>query len=173
MKEKKRVATCLEIEKACAVIWGWRQNMIVPNISWGAGIHECDLLVLSKAGWATEIEIKVSRSDLKKDAEKKHGHDSKKIKYLYFAIPDKLLNCIEFIPERAGIIAVYDNGSYGFRATVHRQPEANKEATKWTDKDRSNLGRLGCMRIWQLKSTVIGLINDRRLTAHETEKPSV
>lgn len=161
---KERTPTCLEIESVVAGIFGWRTYMIVPNVSWGAGVHECDLLILSKSNWATEIEIKVSRSDLKKDAEKKHGHSSKKIKYLYFAIPKNLLASIEFIPANAGIILVepYENRDYGFRGQVYREPVANKTAEKWTAFDRSNLGRLGCMRIWSLKNTVIGHVNDRK-----------
>ena len=45
--------------------FNYRANLIVPNISWGLGLHECDLLVLTSSGYATEIEIKVSKADLK------------------------------------------------------------------------------------------------------------
>lgn len=171
--KKKRVPTCMEIEMIVSRLWGWRTNVIVPNISWGAGVHECDLLILSKAGWATEIEIKVSRSDLKKDAEKKHAHSSDKIKYLYFAIPNTLLNCLEFIPERAGVIIItaYENEKYeGYHGEVFRHPEVNTSAKKWTEVERVNLGRLGCMRIWSLKQALIGQINDKRYLQKEMQK---
>lgn len=56
----------LEIETAIAMKLDIRKHIIVPNISWGAGLHECDLLVINKSGYATEIEIKISKSDLKK-----------------------------------------------------------------------------------------------------------
>ena len=156
---KKIVPTCQEIELLVANLWGWRKNLIVPNISWGAGLHECDLLILTASNWATEVEIKVSRADLKKDAGKEHGHVSDRIKFLYFAIPDHLLDCIEFIPDRAGIILItardMQHPELGFRASLHRQAQANPTAKKWTDMQRINMGRLGCMRIWTLKKTVI------------------
>lgn len=161
---KERMPTCIEIECLVARLWGYRQNIIVPNISWGAGLHECDLLVLSKAGYATEVEIKISRSDLKKDASKGHGHESDRIRYLYFALPEKLLTCLEFVPQRAGVIAIrpYLGREDGFYAEVVRQPEINTHARKWSDRERSNLGRLGCMQIWSLKSSLIGHINSKK-----------
>ena len=73
--------TTHKIEVALANHFNYRLNLIVPNISWGAFIwHECDLFIVSKAGYCTEIEIKISKSDLKKDFEKKHNHESDKIK---------------------------------------------------------------------------------------------
>ncbi len=43
------------------------EKIICPNISWGIGInHECDLFIVDKNNFVTEIEIKVSKSDLKK-----------------------------------------------------------------------------------------------------------
>lgn len=171
-KEKQKIPTCLEIESVVAEMWGYRKTLIVPNVSWGAGIHECDLLILRESGWATEVEIKVSVSDLKKDSTKGHSHDSKKILYLYFAIPEKLIPYIALIPERAGIILIR---SYkyrdqfipeapwqtGFKGTIVKQPTDNESAVKWTEKERMTLGRLGCMRIWGLKKALIAAKNKK------------
>ena len=74
--------TAKEMELHISRYFDLRQNIIVPNISWGMGLHECDLLILSRAGYATEIEIKISAADLRKDSKKKHEHLSNKIKYL-------------------------------------------------------------------------------------------
>ena len=83
--------TTLEIEIALMEHFNVRQNSIVPNISWGiANLHECDILVLSKSNYATEVEIKISKSGLLKDKEKKHGHNHNHIARLYFAVPKKL-----------------------------------------------------------------------------------
>ena len=46
-------------------------HLVVPNVSAGLHIHECDLISVTKGGYATEIEIKVSVSDTKKDLSKK------------------------------------------------------------------------------------------------------
>jgi hypothetical protein len=95
-----------EIEIAVARYFHPRVNLVVPNVSWGMGLHECDLLVITRAGYAYEVEIKISKSDLKKDREKRHCHVSSRISRLYFAIPKELENCIDYVPERAGIISV-------------------------------------------------------------------
>lgn len=139
----------LNMEIALAT-WFTGSNIVVPNISWGLGIHECDLLVLTKVGYALEVEIKVSKSDLKKDVEKTHGHESNLIKALYFAIPEKLVSSIEHIPERAGIIVVekHHNGNF---CKLLRKPVINKQARKLTGEEQFTVVRLGAIRIWGLK----------------------
>jgi hypothetical protein len=52
-----------EMEVELGRYFNYRQNIIVSNVSWGLGIHECDLLIITKSGYATEVEIKVSLSD--------------------------------------------------------------------------------------------------------------
>lgn len=144
---------CGHIEVAVAKFFNPRQNIIVPNISWGLNIHECDLLVLTQSGYAYEIEIKVSAGDLKADAKKGHAHRSNKIKLLYFAVPNYLLAYKEFIPVHAGIIAVQRvNG--GNQVAIVRAPHANKNAGKWDDRQKIELMRLSTMRIWTLKETL-------------------
>jgi hypothetical protein len=134
-----------------------RVNLIVPNISWGMFNHECDLLVLTKSGYAYEIEIKVSRSDLRADAEKKHGHVSKKIKKLYFAIPDTLADCVDLIPEHAGIIVVGPTG----RCKVTREARVNS-SHKFSDAEMFAFARLGTLRIWPMKEKILGLRRQHR-----------
>ena len=134
--------TSLDIEIACTELFNHRINIIVPNISWGMNLHECDLLVLTKSGYAYEIEIKTSKADLKADKKKKHKHISKRIKKLYFALPYYLLpDCESLIPENAGIISVKD-----FRAVIIRDAQ-DKSDYKFSEKERLNLARLGTMRI--------------------------
>jgi len=41
--------TTLEIENRVAQYFNPRQNIVVPNISWGMNIHECDLLIVRKS----------------------------------------------------------------------------------------------------------------------------
>lgn len=154
--------TTIEIEARLAGHFNYRQNLIVPNISWGMDIHECDLLVVSKSGYATEVEIKISKADLKKDAYKKHNHEDRfnRIRRLYFAIPESLSNCIEFIPERAGIIVCSRGVMYGENVIcceVLREARINNTCKKFTDDERFNIARLGTMRIWGLKRKIITL----------------
>ena len=105
--------TTLEIEIALMKYFNFRQNLIVPNIGWGIidsymnSLHECDLLVLSQANYAIEIEIKTNKYDLLRDNKKKHGHIHNYIKFLYFAVPQDLQEmALQNIPERAGLLIV-------------------------------------------------------------------
>ncbi len=163
MRKKSVRPKTLDMEVAVAYYFSPRLNLIVPNVSWGMFGHEVDLCVLSPAGYATEVEIKVDRADLIKDKEKRHGHRSTLIKYLYFAIPEHLEKDIEHIPERAGIIVVkwnapWDDRIYSGRLIKGwwsckkiREAKVNTKC-KWTDKQRLDLLRLGAMRIWGLKT---------------------
>jgi len=152
-----------EMEYIIANHFGIRTNLIVPNVSWGLGIHECDLLICTKSGYCTEIEIKISAADLKKDKEKQHGHNSDKIKYLYFAIPDYLNTeeIISHIPERAGILTIRNNGKR-FVVLHEREPQRNVKATKLTTQEQYEMARLGSLRIWGLKNKCTGYKKERK-----------
>ena len=139
--------TAQDIEIAVADFFGSRVNLIVPNVSWGMGLlHECDLIVLTPAGYAYQVEIKVSKADLIKDQQKKHGHSSQIISRLYFAIPDYLQDCINEVPDHAGILIVY-----GGRYAKLIRPPITQNKYKWTPESRAKLMSLACMRIFTLK----------------------
>jgi hypothetical protein len=139
--------TCKEIELAVAKWFGVRRYVMVPNVSWGLLPYEADILALTKSGYLWEIEIKVSRSDLLRDGKKRHQHDSYKVRQLWFAIPEKLENCAEYIPQRAGIFVVGVAGN----VIERRQPTANPAARKLSDVERFQFARLGALRVWSLK----------------------
>ena len=154
MTELDKITTS-EIETRVAGFFGYRQCIIVPNISWGINLHECDLLVIRKSGYGIEVEIKVSKSDLKADAKKGHNHNDRldRLSELYFAIPDYMKDCIEFIPERAGILILskyYD----GLSLSILRKPIVNKNRRKFNDDEMLKIAHLGTMRIWNLKRII-------------------
>ena len=107
--------TANEVEIEVAKHFGWRQNVIVPNVYWGLGLnYEADMVILRPSGWAIEIEIKVTRADIKADL-KKHKHnftnEQSKFRQFYFAVP-KIIADDPRIPERAGILAIHEaNGA--------------------------------------------------------------
>lgn len=148
---KKFSISTEEIEFWIANHFGIRQNLCIPNVSWGFGVHECDLLILSKAGYCTEIEIKTSAADLKKDLKKSHNHQSNKIKYLYFAIPSYLAKYIEYIPKHAGIFIITSKR----RVICIAKPVQNKSCRVITAHEQYELARLGSLRIWSLKRKCI------------------
>lgn len=148
-----------------------RRNLIVPNISdWSTLLSfEADLLILSKAGYATCVEIKVSKSDLKNDLKKNHisriGYPHyfhmyyKNLKYFYYAVPKELEYCaINQIPDFFGLLVVEKQKDY-YGEDVTIVEEIRKPRIlfneKWDDKQRYELARLGCMRILGLKRKLL------------------
>lgn len=153
----------------------FKQNIIIPNVSYGISdgkqdLHECDLLVLSKTHYATEVEIKVSRHDLLKDKLKKHGHSHPYIKHLYYAVPEKLRDvALTEIPPRAGLYVIRksivpqtqditpNRGHIEYLFTVERvrKPHKAENPYKWTDEEVVKLLRLGSMRIFTMKKAIL------------------
>lgn len=161
----------IEIEIALAKYFDVRKNIIVPNISFGlSGMHECDMFVISKAGFVTEVEIKISKADFMKDFEKGHNHKDRqnRIKYFYYAMPIDLYDKVkDLIPEHAGILTCERLKNYlriEFVKVIEvRKPQMIAKARKLTDEEQFKVTKLGCMRIFSLKSKNIKLINDNKV----------
>lgn len=156
MKKSRRPfpkMTAVEIEVAVANSFGIRHNLVVPNVSWGLfnDNHEADLVVLHESGYADEIEIKVTASDIARDLHKRsHAHKERgcrHIRRLFFAVPAWLADDPN-IPAAAGILAV---SPIGRRVVTVRTPAINRNAVKFDDDMRYKLARLGCLRIWTFK----------------------
>src|ERR1039457_1370020 len=144
-----------DIEIAVANYYGYRQNIIIPNLSWGADFgHECDMIIMRPSGSITEVEIKISKSDLKADFKKGHNHASKYIRYLFYAYPETMSDCDTLIPYGAGIFHIVklelQNGGHYLSCKQIRGAVGNK-TVPLNDKQKINIMRLGYMRIWSLK----------------------
>lgn len=150
--------TSFEIEIAVARYFNPRVNICVPNVSWGLGLHEVDLLILTKNGYAYEVEIKTTKSDLRADLKKHHGHHHYKISRLYFAIPYELQCSADLIPRRAGILIVDNHDSDMPWCQCVRQADVNHNY-QFTAAERMALARLGTMRIWTLKEQIHRVTN--------------
>ena len=155
-----------EIEYALARKFDIRQNIIVPNISWGLRIHECDLFIVNNNGYAIEIEIKRSKADLKNDFKKIHNHKDyyNRIKHFYYAIPYQLYeSCKDLFPENAGIICIFKN-SYGrIYCKIMKRAKVNKTCRKLTNEEILHVAKLGTMRIWSLKQKLINYTNKNKI----------
>lgn len=155
--DKIKIRAC-DVERAVVAHFNFRRNVIVPNVSWGMLPWEADLLILTKAKYLIEIEIKVSLSDLKRDVDKDKWHErhktNKLIRQRYFAMPFPLATSDAAKEICAGLGA----GIIGFDFNVIRrgQPEthrlaeapANPHALPLTDKLQFKLLRLGVLRYW-------------------------
>lgn len=153
-----------EMEIAIAKYFDFRRNLIIPNVSWGMMDYEADLIIVNPNGFATEIEIKISASDLKKDKKKSHHHKNKLIHRLYFAIPEYLKNYIGDIPEKAGILIVRPLVNLRKHSMTKsyveciRGPRLNK-VPHWDQAKVAKITRLSTMRIWSLKEKLFKIKN--------------
>lgn len=159
-----KTPSLIEMEYAIAVRMGVRQNIIVPNISWGFYIHEMDMAVISKSNCLTEIEIKRTVADFRKDFKKEHNHIDRfdRIRNFYYAMPENVYEKVKNeIPEKAGVIVIYPKQyeweDRDWYASVKVNARANTKSRKLEDNEVLKLARLGCMRIWKLKQTIIKL----------------
>ena len=165
LKPKLKPIKTIDIEIAIAKYFGVRQNIIVPNISWGFGVHECDLFIIKKTGIAVEVEIKVSKADLINDFKKRHHHIDRqhRITEFYYAMPESLYEkCKDIIPEGVGIITCYryyDTIKKKDEVLTHTQRNSLriKGARKLTHEEQFRIAVLGCMRIFNLKEKIVKL----------------
>ena len=138
--------TTKDISFAVASEFDYIKNIIIPNV-FISPQHECDLLIITKAGYCTEVEIKVSKADMIKDLSKPHNHNNEKLKFLYYAFSIEIFEeCKNFVPEHAGLIKVVDNKGY-FKAIFERNA-IQKPCKKLTTEEILSLARLGCIRNW-------------------------
>jgi hypothetical protein len=161
-----RLPDTRDIEIAVARHFNPRQNVIIPNISWGWGLqYEADMVVLRSSGFAIEIEIKCIKSDIKADLKKLHLHNSNKFRQLWFAVPEELANDPN-IPHHAGILAICSPklDSKNYYVKTIRAAKLNKLARKIDEKETRKLLELGCMRIWSLKEKLLNKINEHHFT---------
>lgn len=142
------------LEQKVVHYFDYVKNVIVSNVSFGFGLnYEADLMVLSKSGYLTEVELKVSKSDLKADLKKRHFHNCKKVKYLCFAFPEDLLEtALQFLPEEVGLLCLMKSTTRNEYTYIKclRKPKARNNYKLTTDEE-NKLMRLGTMRVWKVK----------------------
>lgn len=160
-------------------LYGITKNIIVPNVTILSGLvrFETDMLILSKSGYATAIEIKVSKADLKNDLKKNHikrlnsnwrsstGKKAeefyyKNIKHFYYAVPECLADYAKTqIPDFCGLLVAskhefYDKERISFLNDFGKAPKLLFK-TKWTIENQLKLARLGAMRILKYKNKLL------------------
>jgi len=153
-----------EMEQALWMHWARKdQKVMCLNVSWGMFNHECDILVLNKDNTFTEVEIKISKADIKKDLTKSHKHKDyhNRIHKLYFAIPERLENeeIFSLIPDHAGIMVVYGQLPKTY-ITIRRQAKpqlVDGKPYKATEKEIRKLGYLMQFRFWRERIRANGL----------------
>lgn len=178
MKEKNKKETArglyeIEIALAKCDTFNFLRNIIAFNVNGMSSNlniwHECDMLVLSKAGYLTEIEIKRSWADFLADFKKNHKHGNRGIiKYFYYCLPECILekayNKLEELNVSYTGIITYDenllikvhgkriishDGNYSYHI-VEQHPNR-----KLFLEEQLQIARFGAMRAIKLKEKFI------------------
>lgn len=155
--------TLAQIELGIANYFNYRTNIVVPNVSWGLLNHEADLIVMSNAGYLTEIEIKRSWSDFLADFRKSHTHDDDLISWYYYAVPKSISQkCRERLSEidprkKWGLLEYSEFDGWCYVDLVYYPNNKTEHLTrkKLSSKDQFQFARLGAMRTWSLKNKII------------------
>lgn len=144
--------------------------VIVPNCCWPGS--ECDLLIVRNDLRLMDVEIKISRADLKADIHKdkwlephnykKHGfgpdfkqpratvsHPQKIWKH-YYALPDEIWTgeLLESIPAVSGIILLRNGATQPWLRIV-RQAKPNSAAGPITAEDVCAIAKSQACRMWE------------------------
>lgn len=140
-----------------------RSLLIIPNTNWTG--YETDLLCIERHRLRIiDVEIKISRADLKADPKKDKWWHSRpwsrvrqpppreprtwpeKVWKHYYAVPLEIWepSLLATLPEASGIIALRSP----HRLEVMRNAKPNKDAKPITAADAIDLARLASLRMW-------------------------
>jgi hypothetical protein len=144
--------------------------VIVPNCSWPGS--ECDLLVVTPNLRVIDVEIKISRADLRADAKKDkwfHSWDwrvdgrydrakrkprqwPRRVWKHYYALPRDIWDAslLDSLPSpTSGVLLMYEDKRNGdFRIRVERMAKPDRQAEKITPEDAIDIARLASLRMW-------------------------
>jgi len=137
-------------------IWNKRQDVFVPNVSYGLLGYEADLIIMSKTGYLTEIEIKRSWVDFMADFKKDHKHNDSKICYFYYCLPISLKDRVmSFWQREYGGDTTNNHPATLFYLENGRIERGggwpSKGGRKLFIEEQLQLVRLGCFRYWNLQ----------------------
>lgn len=133
------------------------KKICIPNVSMycvGKTEYEADFIYFDlKTRYITEVEIKTSVQDFKRDFKKKRYHDCRNVKYLYYAMPrgvyDDYYDVIDELLGDAGLILIdvadFRGNIYEFGGFVKRA-KARKDAYPLSPSGLMHYLRIGCMK---------------------------
>lgn len=144
----------LDIEIALADEFHWLQNLVVFNVNGLSGRlniqHECDMLVLSKNGYLTEVEIKRTFADFCNEFKKNHHHESygPDIKEFWYCIPVGIFErCLDKLTEMrwipTGFLCYDEDLRFSQRHVVPSLTDDDLKAAAEHRKDAYGRYRLG------------------------------
>ena len=159
--------------------WNKRQDIMIPNLSWGLLNHEADFVVVTKSGYLTEVEIKRSLSDLKADFKKDVFHKDERVYRFMYCLPISIREkALALFHEQYGKVAElyghdrdykYVNEIFpyiiwydekGLLSVEPKKRDSRSGARKLFIEEREIIGRLASLRYWDLANKVTELPNE-------------
>lgn len=141
--------------------------VLVDNCNWTG--HECDVLGVTTDLRIIDVEVKISRADLKADAKKdkwwnrltwrrmegpeqRRQHPPKVWKH-YYAMPREIWkpDLLDFLPSPAsGVLLLYEGGwpQPPVIVTCERRATPNKDAMRLKPEHVVDIARLANLRMW-------------------------
>jgi len=160
--KKSGILTNLSVKEIEDMIVGTanlREELFVPNVSWGFfKEHEADLVRITRAGCLTEYEIKRSWTDFLADFKKHSYHADDRISWLYYVVPECMAEeAVKYIvPDKrsafnyhAGVLGFGEDGRYKMFLECN-YPKQRKLYVE----DMYDIARLGVLRYWSLRRKI-------------------
>ena len=169
-------------------VFASKHLVVVPNCTWTG--DELDLLVVTADLRIIDVEVKISRADLRADAKKDkwyHNWDwridgpydkarredrrrrefPRKVWKHYYAMPkdlwnDNLAAHLKAMTPRSGIILMSQTVNGVILADVKHRSQPNLKADKISAEDAINLARLASLRMWDAYKEIDKLTISRR-----------
>lgn len=164
-------------------IFNGKYLVVVPNCTWTG--HECDILAITDRLRVIDVEIKISRSDLKADAKKEKwservfaagvGYERRRLEWPqrvwkhYYALPakiwtDELLDCLA---SPASGVLLLDEYAGDVRVTCRRAAQPCRQAESLSPAAAVSVARLASLRMWDAYREIERLRHDaERLAAN-------
>lgn len=117
--------------------------------------YEADFIYFDlKTRYVTEVEIKTSIEDFRRDFQKNHQHDNCNVKYLYYAMPIEVyaLNkteVLDAIGNNGLILITYKvkkDGAIIEQVDFKKRSKARKEAIPLNQNKLEYFMKIGCMK---------------------------
>lgn len=149
---------------ALARHFSWWEQKLVTEFEIG-GLRE-DLVLVSRAGYATVIEIKVTRADWLKDRYKQRwSKPSRFISRFFYAVPQPVWKAgvPDHVPAHAGILVVRDGGTWqGYDSVAEERAAARLKAEKLPETKLRAIEASYYYRFWRQQMDVLrGRFHDK------------
>ncbi len=131
--------------------FNWFQNRMISEFDVGTGLRE-DLVVVSRAGYATVIEIKVTRADWQADRHKNRW-PSERIRRFFYCVPYDLFKrgIPKHVPDFCGVLTVRPSKPdwHGYDTVCEERAARVLKAKKLEDRQLAAIDGAFYYRFWR------------------------